>query len=201
VEIDRPAVGEELNDAGAVTTPRDAASVVVLRGGAETLEVLLVQRTHSARFMPGVWVFPGGALDRDETDLRAAAVRELEEEAALVVAPGDLVPFSRWITPAEVKIRFDTHFFLVAEPPGQAPRVDGSECIGLGWHAPAQALDGSLDLVFPTVKHLQQFAKFPTADALLEHARGQDVRAVVPKVVMQGEVARVLLPGEPGYDG
>jgi 8-oxo-dGTP pyrophosphatase MutT (NUDIX family) len=198
--IDRPAVGEELNDGPAATTPRDAASVVVLRGGADALELLLVQRTHGARFMPGVWVFPGGALDRGETDLRAAAVRELEEEAGLVVDPGQLVPFSRWITPAEVRIRFDTHFFLVPAPAGQEPRVDGQECIGLGWHAPQAALDGGLELVFPTVKHLEQFAAFPSADALLAHARGQEVRPVVPRVVLEGEVARVLLPGEPGYE-
>ena len=199
-DVDRPAAGEELVGDGAVTPPRDAASVVVLRGGADGLEVLLVQRTHAARFMPGVWVFPGGAVDRAETELRAAAVRELEEEAGLVVDPADLVPFSRWITPAAVRIRFDTHFFLVREPAGQTARVDGSECIALGWHTPRAALSGDLELVFPTIKHLQQFDAFPSADALLEHARGHEVRPVVPKVVMEGEVARILLPGEPGYD-
>ncbi len=37
--------------------------------------------------MGGAWVFPGGAVDRAEGDgeaaLRAAAMRELEEEAGL----------------------------------------------------------------------------------------------------------------------
>jgi 8-oxo-dGTP pyrophosphatase MutT (NUDIX family) len=197
--FDRPAPGEELNDAGAVTTPREAASVVVLRGGAEALEVLLVQRTRQARFMPGVWVFPGGAVDPGE-DLHATAVRELEEEAGLTADPGDFVAYSRWITPEAVKIRFDTYFFLVEAPAGAEPRVDGDECIDLGWFTPQDALDGRLELVFPTIKHLEQFSAFPSAHALLEHARGQTVRPVVPKVVLEGEVARVLLPGEPGYD-
>src|ERR1051325_9925494 len=65
VEVDRPAPGEELNT-GAPTEPRPAATVIVLRGGDERLEVLLVQRNPGARFMPGAWVFPGGALDASE---------------------------------------------------------------------------------------------------------------------------------------
>src|SRR5690349_6888362 len=54
--------GTRLNT-GEPVRPRQAASVIVLRGGEETLEVLLVRRTPEARFMGGVWVFPGGAVD------------------------------------------------------------------------------------------------------------------------------------------
>src|SRR3954462_13299517 len=116
--VDRPGPGEELNTSGAVTPPRLAASVIVLRGGADALEVLLVRRTPQARFMGGVWVFPGGAVDAGE-DERGAALRELEEEAGIGGLTRDgLVRFSQWITPAEVKIRFDTHFFLALAPEG-----------------------------------------------------------------------------------
>jgi len=95
--------GQTLNE-GAPAVPRQAASVIVLRGADEGLEVLLVQRTPKARFMGGVWVFPGGAVDADEGEgdaaHRAAGVRELAEEAAIEVdGPEALVPFSRWITP------------------------------------------------------------------------------------------------------
>jgi len=204
VEAERPHPSEELNTSGAETPPRLAASVIVLRGGGDALDVLLVRRTPHARFMGGVWVFPGGAVDAGE-DERAAAVRELAEEAGLTVAdPGELVPFSRWITPAQVKIRFDTHFFLVSEPGGADPVIDGEEIVDWGWFAPAAALElyagGELDLVFPTIKHLEQLATFSSAEELLAHARGREVRPVTPKVVMGGETARVLLPGEPGYD-
>src|SRR4030088_3353254 len=140
-----PEPGQEFNS-GAPVRPRQAASVILLRGGAQALEVLLVQRTPEARFMGGVWVFPGGAVDADEGDgddaHRAAAVRELREEAAIELAePAALVKFSRWITPAAVQIRFDTHFFLACLPDGQEPRIDGEECVDLGWFAPAGALD------------------------------------------------------------
>jgi 8-oxo-dGTP pyrophosphatase MutT (NUDIX family) len=204
MEVDRPGPGEELNTSGTETVPRLAASVIVLRGGGEGLYVLLVRRTPAARFMGGVWVFPGGAVDPGE-DEQAAAVRELEEEAGITLEdPSGLVRFSQWITPAEVTIRFDTHFFLAPAPGDAEPVVDGEEIVDWGWFAPRAALqayaDGALGLVFPTIKHLEQLALFDTADAVLAHARGREVRPVTPKVIMGGETARVVLPGEPGYD-
>jgi 8-oxo-dGTP pyrophosphatase MutT (NUDIX family) len=204
---DQRGPGEELNF-GERTIPRPAGTVIVLRGGASALEVLLVQRNPNARFMGGAWVFPGGAVDRDEGHgdpaLRAAAIRELEEEAGISIAdPAELVPFSRWITPAEVKIRFDTWFFLAPLPTGAEARVDGSEVIDARWSSPTAALEararGELFLVFPTIKHLEQLSVFDSADALLEHARGREVHPIQPRVITQGETARIVLPGEPGY--
>jgi 8-oxo-dGTP pyrophosphatase MutT (NUDIX family) len=202
-----PGQGLNLDEA---TAPRQAATVIVLRGGAQTLEVLLVKRTEKARFMGGVWVFPGGAVDESdpssqgESAHRAAAARELSEEAGITLAdPGALIEFSRWITPAEVSIRFDTRFFLAELPEGQEPHVDGEECVDQGWFTPQGALDAhareEILLVFPTIKHLEQLAAFSCADALLEYARGREVQPIQPRVVVEGEVARVLLPGEPGY--
>jgi hypothetical protein len=54
-------------------------------------------------------------------------------------------------------------------------------------------------LVFPTIKHLEQLSDFGSVDELLAHARTREVRPIQPKVVLEGEVARILLPGEPGY--
>jgi len=192
------------------TQPRPAATVILLRGGADILEVLLVKRNPQARFMGGVWVFPGGSVDREEGDgekaYRAAALRELHEEAGIALEdPEALVKFSRWITPAEVKTRFDTHFYLAPTPEGQEPRVDGEECVDLGWFAPAAALEshraGEIALVFPTIKHLQQLATHATTDELLAYARARErtVEPVLPRVVVEDDAARVLLPGEPGY--
>jgi 8-oxo-dGTP pyrophosphatase MutT (NUDIX family) len=209
VEIDRPPPGEELNVTGEETVPRQAATVIVLRGGGDGLEVLLVKRTPHARFMGGVWVFPGGAVDAGEGDgdaaHRVAAVRELEEEAGIVLDdPGALVKFSRWITPAEVVVRFDTHFFLAPMPNGQEATIDGDEIVDQGWFTPAGALAaherGEIALVFPTIKHLEQLGGFASAAELLDYARGRDVGPVQPRVVTEGETARLLLPGEPGYD-
>jgi 8-oxo-dGTP pyrophosphatase MutT (NUDIX family) len=180
-----------------------------LRGGSERLEVLLVKRNPEARFMGGAWVFPGGAVDRDEGQgdqaLRAAALRELQEEAGIGLAsPAELIPFSRWITPAQVKIRFDTVFYLAPLPSGSAEKVDGREVVEARWYGPQEALDsgsnGELFLVFPTIKHLEQLSAFHSAKELIDHARGREVRPVQPRLLLAGEMARIVLPGEPGYE-
>jgi 8-oxo-dGTP pyrophosphatase MutT (NUDIX family) len=208
MDAHRPALSEELNE-GKPTAPRPAATVILLRGDEESLEVLLVQRNPEARFMGGVWVFPGGAVDAHEGEgdgaLRAAAVREVAEEAGIALpSPAALVPFSRWITPAQVKTRFDTWFYLALAPAGAEPAIDGQEIVRWRWYEPAAALAaaraGEILLVFPTIKHLEQIAAFASSTALLEHARGREVRPVEPKVLMSGETARIVLPGEPGYE-
>ncbi len=208
MDIDRPAPGEELNR-GDVTVPRQAASVIVLRGGAQALEVLLLKRNPAARFMGGAWVFPGGAVDAGEGEgdeaHRVCALRELEEEAGIGVDdPAGLVKFSRWITPPQIVTRYDTHFFLAPMPAGQEARIDGEEAVDMGWFTPPDALaahrEGRILLVFPTIKHLEQLSAFDSADELLTYARGREVVPVEPRVVVTGETARVLLPGEPGYD-
>jgi 8-oxo-dGTP pyrophosphatase MutT (NUDIX family) len=189
---------------------RPASTIILLRGGSESLELLLVQRNPAQKFMGGFWVFPGGAVDasdghpeRDEAQ-RAAAVRELVEEAGVEgVDPAGLVRFSRWVTPKQVSMRFDTHFFLALMPDGAQVRIDLNECVDSTWLSPADGLAaferGDLPLVFPTIKHLEQLSVFSSAIELIEATRGREVVPVEPRVHMEGEQVRVLLPGDPGY--
>ena len=62
---------------GTPATPRPAASVVLLRRGGKhvqrALEVLLLKRTEKAKFMPGVWVFPGGSVEVSDGEGAPAA--------------------------------------------------------------------------------------------------------------------------------
>jgi 8-oxo-dGTP pyrophosphatase MutT (NUDIX family) len=204
VRVDRPPPGEELNP-GAVTEARQAASLILLRDTAERPEVLLVKRNPEQRFMGGAWVFPGGALHDDDGGHSAAAVRELREEAGVVLREdAELVPFSRWITPEEVKVRFDTWFFVARAPDGARAVPDGAECVDARWLRPAAALDAhardELMLVFPTIKHLEELAGFASVGHALETARGRGVEPIQPRVVVRGGAAEVVLPGEPGYD-
>ncbi len=204
MRVDEPPPGEELNT-GEATQAREAASLILLRDSAEGPEVLLVQRNPEQRFMGGAWVFPGGSTHGDDGDELGTARRELEEEAGIALAgDAELVRYSRWITPAQVKVRFDTHFFVARAPDGAQERVDGSECVDARWITPQAALDaGARDellLVFPTIKHLEQLAEHSSVEDALDTARSRRVQPVEPRVLVDGGVAQVLLPGEPGYD-
>jgi 8-oxo-dGTP pyrophosphatase MutT (NUDIX family) len=74
---------------------RRAASIVAVREAAGEPEVLVIERSRDARFLPGYVAFPGGAVDAGDAVLaerwfgsadhavRACAVRELIEEVGL----------------------------------------------------------------------------------------------------------------------
>src|SRR3954471_22489042 len=196
------------SDREAPAVPRPAATVILLRRGGKhadrDLEILLVQRNPGARFMPGVWVFPGGAVDSADGDgeeaHRAAAARELEEEAGIELPAEELVAYSRWITPRVAPIRFDTRFYLALAPAHSPPEPDGSETVDAGWFGPQRALEmhraGELPLVFPTIKHLESLVGFANAAEALEAARRREVKAVEPEVVGEGDDRRIVLPDE-----
>lgn len=69
-----------------------AATVVLVRGGAGGLEVLLTHRPATMAFAPDVHVFPGGRVDAADVDARLVD-RSVVDAAALAVAlGGDLSP-------------------------------------------------------------------------------------------------------------
>ncbi|MDQ2675523.1 MAG: NUDIX hydrolase [Actinomycetota bacterium] len=205
---------------------RPAATILLLRRGGKhvdrRLEVLLVKRNEGARFMPGVWVFPGGRVEADElitgvsgaeTDVdadelahRAAAIRELGEEAGIHLdLSSELVPWSRWITPEPIPIRFDTRFYLALAPAHSPPTADGSEVVDAAWMNPQDALErgeaGEIELVFPTIKQLESLLPYATADQAMEAARATVVEPIMPVVVPDATEQgwRMLMPGDEGY--
>jgi 8-oxo-dGTP pyrophosphatase MutT (NUDIX family) len=182
----------------------------------------MLRRGDAARFMPGVWVFAGGVVE--DSDLTAAAVtavpddadpeeiahricgaRELGEEAGIEVDPATLVPWSRWITPEEVPIRFDTRFYVALAPPHSTPRPDEVEMDEARWITPRAAIEaqrsGELEISFPTLRHLEMLTPHADAEAVLGAARERRVEPVLPKVVGDRDSFEVLLPDDPRYPG
>jgi 8-oxo-dGTP pyrophosphatase MutT (NUDIX family) len=77
-------------------TKLPAATIILVRerpgGGVETL---LLRRHRKSSFMSDTFVFPGGKLDADDADLATAAIRELFEEAGVLLVRGALDPERR----------------------------------------------------------------------------------------------------------
>jgi 8-oxo-dGTP pyrophosphatase MutT (NUDIX family) len=101
-------VSEAVRAKPRIVRPRDAASLILLRGEGRDLELLAGRRPGHVKFMPGVWVFPGGAIDPEDrkkwhvetggehlpprlVHCARAALRETWEEVGVLVgrrAPG-----------------------------------------------------------------------------------------------------------------
>ena len=124
--------------------------------------------------------------------------------ADLVPATDDLFYFARWITPITNPRRWDTRFLIGRMPAGQEPTVDGTETVSCTWFTPADALaayeSGAISLIPPTVRTLDDLARFATIDAALEAARGRVVRARRPEIVIDGDVTSIQYPDNTGTD-
>ena len=162
-----------------------AASVVLLRDGAQGLEVLMLRRTAKASFAPDAWVFPGGRIDPgdgvDPGSMQAArqgAARETLEEAGVVVDPQALLPYSRWCPPPESPKRFLTWFFVAAAATADRVTVDGAEITEHEWVRPGEAIaardEGRITLLPPTWVTLWDLGRHATVSDVLAAAGAQE---------------------------
>jgi len=215
-------------DLGHAQPIRDAATVVLIRRDGPVPRVLMGQRGAGAAFMPNKFVFPGGAIDRGDAavplaapldaDSRArltalpvtpappppeamiaAAVRELWEEAGLMLAaPGhwphapdpDWHPFATaGLAPDPAALRF---IFRAVTPPGRTRRFDARFFL-----AEAEALVGDPDdfgAAADELAHLQWIA--------LDQARGYDLPFITEVVLAEAAalIAGDSAPGVPFFD-
>ena len=123
----------------------------------------------------------------------------------LVLATDLMVPFAHWITPEFARKRFDTHFFLVAAPIGQAGAHDGSESVEGIWVSPQQALRdaeaGTRTLVFATKLNLQKLARYRTVTEAVAKTRAAPVVTVMPKPARTAAGRTLIIPAEADYGG
>lgn len=95
---------------------------------------------------------------------------------------------AHWITPEAEPRRYDTRFFAAKVRPGAHALVDEREMTDALWVTPADALRrcraGSLPMVFPTIRTLEELASFPTVDAVLAHLRARRIPTILPRLVL-----------------
>jgi 8-oxo-dGTP pyrophosphatase MutT (NUDIX family) len=188
---------------------------------ASNYKVLLVKRASTLRFMAGFHVFPGGVVDKEDSSVAAASIRELFEETGIALDErmdgaasvglgqqyGNVLHWARWLTPPQLANRFDTTFFVSVLPREPAHlRLHAAECEEAGWFTPRDALaqqaTKAIKLAPPTWILLNELASLPAADTVLAiaAARTRDAAqsdAVVPQLVPRdGGGEALLLPGD-----
>ncbi len=118
------------------------------------------------------------------------------------LATDRLAYFAHWITPEESPYRYDTRFFVAPMPDGQTPVADPREVIDMRWLSPRGAIDafkrGEISLRNPTVQNLKLVDHASVEDALAA-LKDRDVPTIRPRVIMEGDTRKILMPGDPGY--
>lgn len=189
---------------------KPAATVVLLRDGAEGLQVAVLHKALG--FAKGMYVFPGGAVEDSDAELgepaRVAAIRETFEECGVLlsqppatatdrerdfaelldelgVAPAfdALHPFAHWITPEVESRRFDTQFFAAALPDGAALAELTAEHSAMDWYSPDDA--AQLRMLPPTAAVVAELREFDTVADVLAVQR--DPIPLLPHPVADGE--------------
>jgi recombination protein RecT len=109
------------------------------------------------------------------------ALRELRLEPAL----DSLVMFARWVTPVQLRRRFDARFFLAHLPSGQEVKPQEGEVTDWLWTTPANALESpEITLVYATSAVLNSVAPDKNAATLFARARRlKEVPTVQPTMV------------------
>jgi 8-oxo-dGTP pyrophosphatase MutT (NUDIX family) len=124
---------------------------------------------------------------------RACAIRELYEEAGLLLTasgliqtqrtipvqevsfespePAALHEVARWVAPEFLAVRFDAWFFAVEAPGGLEPSPDGTEIERAWWASSDEVLSastrGDAPLMWPTLVSLERLAECDSVEDVL----------------------------------
>lgn len=193
-----------------------AATVVVLRDGSHGLETLMLRKNSDIAF-GGMWVFPGGRIDEDDTVLNeegdrddlataaVAAVREAAEEASAQVDPSALVWFAHWVPPPAFPKRFSTFFFAARLTGSEGDiEIDDSEITELEWMRPMDAMArrdaGQIELAPPTWMSLYRLAQFTDVSEALATLDEEEPPFFETHMARTAAGPVAMWPGDAGYE-
>lgn len=94
--------------------PKDAATLILVRRDGPAPRVLMGRRSGAHSFMPNLWVFPGGRIDR--ADFRAPHGTELRGEAAAILEAHLPPPRARALALAAIRETWEETGLLLARP-------------------------------------------------------------------------------------
>jgi 8-oxo-dGTP pyrophosphatase MutT (NUDIX family) len=137
---------------------------------------------------------------REKLMTDAASLIDIVSAENLRIVLDDVAYFAHWITPKPEPRRYDTRFFAAALPDGRVIRPDAREMVDAVWVAPEEAIErfsaGRLPMVFPTVRTLQDLAKYKSVAEALHALRQQTVEPVEPRLVRTDGGIGIVIDGE-----
>ncbi len=96
---------------------------------------------------------------------------------------------AHWVTPVGPPRRYDTRFFVVPAPPDQLAVHDDAEVVETRWMVPAEALAaeaaGDFEMIFPTIRTLQEIAGFASLGELVAFAASRSPRRRAPRMLQR----------------
>jgi 8-oxo-dGTP pyrophosphatase MutT (NUDIX family) len=139
------------------------------------------------------------AAHRQSLNLGKITLAEIVQREELILLPESLIPYSHWITPEILPTRFSTRFFLAELPHVQHATTDQAELTSSLWSTPQDALQmyktGKVAMMPPTLKTLEEMAKFVSLDELFAVARKRKIYPIMPQPMKDG----LKLPHDPEY--
>jgi 8-oxo-dGTP pyrophosphatase MutT (NUDIX family) len=146
---------------------------------------------------------PGWDDARRALESHADSLGRLLTHHGLALRADLVLPWARWITPTVERSRYDTRFFVAALPAGQQPRGSTAEADRMVWMRPTDALAqraaGRLMMLPPTAYTLAELAEHDDVASVLTAARAREIAPIMPRIVVTGDEAHLLLPHDDGY--
>jgi 8-oxo-dGTP pyrophosphatase MutT (NUDIX family) len=142
---------------------------------------------------------------REQLHKGEVTLPELSRREQLLFDPAQLYSYAHWITPEANPVRFDTRFFVACHPAGQEASPDFKETTDGVWISAREALEknieGAVPLSPPTLKTLEDVARFDTVTRFLDSLAGAEKKPMVlPVAVKVCEESVLIYPWDPEYE-
>ncbi|MDX9785597.1 MAG: hypothetical protein RBT11_02385 [Desulfobacterales bacterium] len=142
---------------------------------------------------------------REAGDFRPGWFHALISENAWCLELGRLNRWAHWVTPLEIKRRYDTRFFVADMPPDQTCLPDALETTHGIWVTPIEGLEANLSgrilLRPPTMVTLQALTKFNSHETLLrEIANRPWGMPIQPRFIPLAEGGITIEPWDPEFE-
>ncbi len=161
--------------------------IAAIREAFEETGILVGQRRDSGMPAPSIDASEGLMSCWHELLEDESKFPEVLDQMGCVMDGRDIEYIAHWVTPVAEPRRYDTRFFAAAVEPTQRVVLNRNEMTDALWIPPKDALirnrEGSLPMVFPTIKTLEGLAPFRSPEEALADFSTREIPETLPRLV------------------